>query len=182
MRADVPPEERVVLDRARAHHLRRPGASRSPSSRSAAARRRAGRRGRSASAPTSGRSARPPRAASSRTARAAAAGSGGSRRRRRSPCRGSRSPTWTWVPKISSRLGDEAELGDELAVARRARRSAGRRSGRTGGCPAAPTSMPLPAAISRTSGAGRRAARSPSATSAHGRRGDLEHATGRAPA
>ena len=91
VRAHVPPQERVVLDRAGAHHqldaVREdlPGAvvGRDPLAREGAEDRHA--------RATSARCRSPSRRASWPTARAAAAGSGGCRRRRRSPGRGPRS-------------------------------------------------------------------------------------------
>ena len=118
MRPHVPPQVGVVVDRARAGHLPDPARVDLPAPVVRAARPGAGRRGRPACAPTSSRCSGPPRTASSRRAPAAAAGGGGSRRRRRSPCPAESMPTWTWVPKISSRSAMKPRSAIELAVAR----------------------------------------------------------------
>ena len=110
------------------------------------------------------------------TGRAAAAGSGGSRRRRRSPGRRPRSPTWTWVPKISSLSGDEPELVDELVVAGAVDDLLVLPAARTGASPAAPIAQPLALGDRDHRLAQRDAARRPAAaTSSHGRGRDLEH-------
>ena len=117
VRAHVPPQVGVVLDRAAAHHLLDPvgvdlpGAvvGRDPDPREGPEDRRP--RGHHPGA------ARRARTASSPTGRAAAAGSGGCRRRRRSPGPAPSIATWTWVPKISSWRAMQPELVDQLAVA-----------------------------------------------------------------
>ena len=159
VRAHVPPQERVVLDRAGAHHqldavrvdLPGPVVGRDAP--------RAGRRGRSARATTSSRCPRPPRRASSTTARAAAAGSGGSRRRRRSRLSAPSIATWTWVPKMSSGLSDPAELARSARGSAGGRRSPGPSQSANGCVAAAPISSPRPSATRSPRGAASRSSR-----------------------